>query len=402
MNRLSRRAFLRRKPLLVSAGVILFLALGNGVFWFIIPQLAREFTESMILVGAVVALPALFSVFADIPLGDLSDRVGESLVIKAGFFGLIVVGLMFSHVTSLASLVLFLIVFGFLIQMVHVPLAAHVMEISPPKERSGYFGAYLSMLNLGFALGPVVAGVLIGVGLKAGLYPASVFYAILCLLALVLAHTSLRDALKPREKISEGVVDVVRKDKLVVKSLLDFKKLREVGVTVLALSFLFTFFDGLIWTLTPIYYSQLNVSSLVGGLILTAFILPLVLLDYPAGVLADRHGRKKTLTLGLIIAGVSAILFSQASTPLGLLSTAFLTSIGLALFWPSVEGVLADASRDDERGEVTGVWESSMNMGYVAGPLFAGVVSHYASIPTAFSAAGVLILLSIVLVRRIH
>jgi MFS family permease len=127
-------------------------------------------------------------------------------------------------------------------------------------------------------------------------------------------------------------------------------------------------------------------------LILSAFVIPLILFEIPAGILADRYGRRLLLYLGLLIAGVMTWIFSIADNPFLMLLSAFLAASGIALSWPSLEGILTVVSPIHRRGETLGVWGFSRDMGYVLGPLLGGFLASRTSISTTFKALSLILL----------
>ncbi|WP_151735941.1 MFS transporter [Paenibacillus tengchongensis] len=68
------------------------------------------------------------------------------------------------------------------------------------------------------------------------------------------------------------------------------------------------------------------------GFVLSFQDLALAVFDYPSGNLADRQGRKKTGSAGLLIWGISLIAFGLSSGFVNFLLSSLLMAIGLALF----------------------------------------------------------------------
>ena len=105
-----------------------------------------------------------------------------------------------------------------------------------------------------------------------------------------------------------SVKDTIVKDNLYVKSLLDFKDLHFAGVAVLLATFIIVFVDGIVWTLEPLY-TTLDIGAETVGLILSMFVLPFILFEVPAGMIADKFGKIRVFITGLVIAGVFLITF---------------------------------------------------------------------------------------------
>ncbi|MFH1835264.1 MAG: MFS transporter [Methanobacteriota archaeon] len=378
----------RFKVLSESSAVVFFICTGIGAIWFVLPPLAESLVGNLTLVGALLALPAVMSFIVDIPLGDLCDKADKKKIL---FWGLIltgVTGAYFGLIDSVTDLVLYLIAFGVLHTIAYIVTAAYVMDASPKNLSSTYLGTYTSFMHLGFALGALVAGYLASDALLSKTGLVGWFFAGLCVLGAV---ASLSLAPGKSKCLRDGICEVIRIDGVFKKEISDFRALGFTGVAVVGLTLLLTVFDGIVWTLEPLLYRQFNLPTMAGGVILAAFVVPLIVFEAPAGYLADRVGKRKVLFIGLIVAGVSTVLFSFSSSFTALVAYAFITTTGISLVWPATEGILADHAADKKKGEVIGVWRSSADLGYVIGPLTGGILAQYTSITTVFSIAGVVL-----------
>jgi DHA1 family quinolone resistance protein-like MFS transporter len=196
-----------------------------------------------------------------------------------------------------------------------------------------------------------------------------------------------------KEGLSSSVKDLIQKDKLILRELLEFKELKAGGVIILLITFVLVVADGLIWTMEPLY-TTLGLDAELVGIMLSMFVIPYILFDAPAGYLADKIGKTKTMFLGLLIAGIFLVTFSYLRDPMLLIASAFLATTGLALVRPSVDGLLTDLAEKKHKGGIVGVWDVSEDAGYVIGPILGGVIAqYYGSISVAFMAIGGILLL---------
>ncbi len=374
----------------------MFYVAGNGAVWFALPILAETLVNDLLLVGLLIAVPNFVSLFFDVPLGGLSDHLGRRKLLAVGVVMMGLLGLVLHLVSSVPELLLYLVFFGVANQLVYISIRAFIMDISPAGETSKYFGFFEALASIGFTVGPIVGGALIADNLAPGLLSVGVFYTLMCLLALVLALL-LKDT-APQEGLASSVRDLIRKDRLVFRELLEFKQLSSGGGVILILTFILVVTDGLIWTMEPLY-TTLGLDSAMVGLILAMFVLPFILFDIPAGILADRYGKARIMVVGLTLAGIFMILFGLVREPLHLLITAFMATTGLALVRPSIDGLLTDLAEKKQKGGIVGVWDVSEDLGYVIGPIMGGLIgSYYGDIGFAFTLMGVVLLLSPLLV----
>jgi MFS family permease len=253
----------------------------------------------------------------------------------------------------------------------------------------------MSLLHSGFAVGPIIAGFVLALGYTM-LEVGSILYVLGCVSALAVAAVWFSES-KKHGRTLEAIREVMLKDKVFLREIMDYSKLKSTGLAILAMTFLFTFYDGAVWILEPLYYSRFTSNAVLGGLVMSAFVVPLILFEIPGGWLADRFSRKKVLAVGMSIAGVFSIAFSLAGDIQALFATAFIATTGLALAWPSMEGILTVKSCSDDRGSILGVWSTARDLGYVVGPLGGGLLGHYFGLDRVFMILGILLLTATIL-----
>ena len=126
-------------------------------------------------------------------------------------------------------------------------------------------------------------------------------------------------------------------------------------------------------------------SALWGGVILSAFVVPFALLDYPVGRWIDRKQKRfLSIFFGLFACGAGVIAFSFAHSPVLMLSAAAGTSVGFAFFYVAANGIFDSFSTYHARGLMTGVWQSAEDIGFVIGPILGGLLADIWGLRAAF------------------
>jgi len=381
-----------RPLLMLGFGVIVF-ALGNSVMWFILPILAENLFKDLFLVGLLIAIPSIIAVFCNIPAGGFSDHFGRKKIFISGVLVMAVLGLLLPSVNSMARFIGFMVVFGLANLSMLVPSRAYIMDIAPKKKTSEFFGIFEVFYQIGFTAGPVIAGYLVADQLDVGVLNSGLFYFLVSIAsALILMRCKETVTLGKSALVS--VKDVIQKDRLYFKSLLDYKSLHYAGAAILLATFIIVFVDGVVWTLVPLY-TTLGLDAGTVGLILSMFVLPFILFEVPAGVVADRLGKIRVFVFGLLVAGVFLVVFGSSSDSTVLLASAFLATTGLAFARPALDGFLTDISASKERGGIVGVWNVAEDAGYVAGPIVGGLLAEVFGIGVVFVLTGVLLIVSL-------
>ena len=109
--------------------------------------------------------------------------------------------------------------------------------------------------------------------------------------------------------------------------------------------------------------------------VVSAYILPFAALLMPAGALADRLGRHRVLSAGLLVFTLAS-LFCGLAPRLGLLNGArALQAVGAALQLSAGMAVLAHGFEARDRARVYAIWGTVMGVAPSLGPLLGGLIT---------------------------
>lgn len=367
---------------------------GYGLIWFVLPLISEDITKDVMLVGLLIAFPTFISMLFAIPVGGFSDKFGRKKPIILGALMMVALGLFLPAVKSLTSFIVFGFLLGVIHQLFNTPIKAYIMDISPKGKTAEYFGVYSTSFSIGLALGSVAGGFLLANNLIAGVQRMSYFYTTIGILALAIALI-LKETVKLSTEGSVKIAESLRGDQLLIKGLLEYKKLGSIGLLVLYLTFIIYFGPGMTWTIEPLY-NKLGMDSNMLGLILGMFVIPLILFTIPAGYLADKYGKTKMLIPGLLIGGSFLIAFGSTMDPIFLLLFAFISTTGFAFVWTSTNGLLADLSAGHRKGGIAGVWNIFEDLGYIVGPVFGGFSAGvFNSLQVPFILFGLIVIASV-------
>ena len=134
------------------------------------------------------------------------------------------------------------------------------------------------------------------------------------------------------------------------------------------------------------------------GLLTSLYLWPFAFMQPVAGLLVDRLGPRRSVTIFLIIAGLGQLLLAMApSFAFALLGRAS-TGIGASILYVAAAKIMAQWFRPREFGTLTGAWTSVANLGGIAAaaPLAAGL--PFIGWRTSFAALGVAVLVTALLV----
>jgi EmrB/QacA subfamily drug resistance transporter len=125
----------------------------------------------------------------------------------------------------------------------------------------------------------------------------------------------------------------------------------------------------------PAIQSGLHASFSDVQWVLDAYALTLASLLLTSGVLADRYGRKRLFSIGLIIFTLGSLLCGLARDPLMLIVSRSGQGVGGAIMFATSLALLGNSFRGRDRGVAFGVWGAITGISTALGPVLGGVIT---------------------------
>ncbi|MEI7452288.1 MAG: MFS transporter [Candidatus Falkowbacteria bacterium] len=195
-------------------------------------------------------------------------------------------------------------------------------EKSTGKTRTIYFTA----MNLAWVLSPAISGLIIK---NWGYRPIYILSALILIPFIVIFHN--------KSKNLEDHFEYQKSEfKKTLKNIWQNKNLR--GIVFMA--FILQLFYATAVVYVPIYLTQdLGISWSSLGIIFSIMLLPFIIFEIPAGIMADKIGEKKLMAVGLTILIISLVLFSVTLSDNLIIWT-------LILFFSRTGAALVEAMRE--------------------------------------------------------
>lgn len=150
---------------------------------------------------------------------------------------------------------------------------------------------------------------------------------------------------------------------------------------------------GIIGPILPLYAKAFGVSYAVVGMMISAFGLARILMDLPAGTLADCWGRRPLLLIGMAVFSTTGLIAAFAPNIYFLVLARFIQGIGAALLTTTAMAVVGDIAPPEQRGKYLSYYQMSFFWGMATGPAIGGFLAEWGGFPLPFL---VLSLLSLV------
>ncbi len=141
--------------------------------------------------------------------------------------------------------------------------------------------------------------------------------------------------------------------------------------------------------LLPVFVRHRGGSDAVVGAVMAAFFAAQLLLQYPAGRLADRIGRRPVLVAGLLVYALASVAFVLRVPPVVDIGLRFAQGAGAAAVTVCAFAIVAGTVPPERRGRAVGTVFGGQLAGLAFGP-FLGSVAGLAHLSVVFVAAAVL------------
>ncbi len=382
-----------RAALAFIFATVLFDTLGFGIIIPVLPGLVVGFVggdtargaEVFGLFGTVWALMQFL--FAPL-LGALSDRYGRRPVLILSAFGLGVDYMIMALAPNLTWLFIGRVVSGITSASFTVSFA-YVADTVRPERRAGAFGMIGSIWGVGFIIGPLVGGLLAGIGPRFPFWGAAAFSIASAAYGLVVLPESLpiehRSPLSLRKANPVGSIGMIRAKKglsgFVLVNFLNFLAFQVLpSVYVLYAAYRYGWGYALVGAALALV-GFCNI--IVQGLLVRRFV--------------SRFGERLALLVGLVSGTAGLVIWGLAPNSLVfMIAIIFYAPIGFVQ--PAVQGLMTHRVGPSEQGQLQGINGSLMGLTGVIGPtLFTLIFAFFIGTQAPLQLPGAPFLLSALL-----
>lgn len=340
--------------------------LGFGIIVPILPFLVEEYGGTETMGTALFSIYALMA-FASGPLwGRLSDRVGRRPALAATFAGAMVSYLILAFADSLMMLFIARAFSGAMAGNVGIAMAA-MADLTDENNRGRAMGMIGGVFGLGFAVGPVLGGVLSEMGPGSHVLVPGLTASFLSMTAMLFALRFMSET----KSVEEETHPTASKS-----SFTDF--LRTPAQTTMFAMFVVTsagqsmsFSIMPFWTMKLLDWSQVQVGYLMGSIGLGIAVIQ----SLAIGPLFKRIGELKALMLGatLHMIGCAVIIFMPPSVTVAMITFPFVMC-GLTISFPALNSLLSRRTDRHRQGAAMGLSNGMSALGRVLGPIAGGVM----------------------------
>jgi MFS family permease len=334
----------------------------NRMATFVVPFLSLYLTQerhlSVVQAGLMLSLFGAGGVAAGLIGGVLADRLGRRPTMLLSLLGSGVGTIALGFIQPIAGITVMVFALGFIGECYRPAVSATVADVVPPADRARAYGYIYWAVNLGFAIGLVLAGFLVKLG-----------YGVLFLCD---GLTSLTFAMFVWRAVPETGVRNTRAEhplRGTAIALTDWNL-----VAFVSLTFLFgcLMFQSAITM--PLDWTRHGVTAQQYGLLSALNCILVVVLQPIAAAVLKRYRRANVLSVSGVLMAIGFGLNGFVSTiPMFALGVAIWT-LGEVAAAPIAPSVIADLAPAEYRGRYQGIFSMSFGLANFAGPAMGSLV----------------------------
>jgi MFS family permease len=330
---------------------------GSFVAVFLVLYL-RSRGYSIAEAGLVVSFYGVGNVVAAAAGGWVADRFGRRNALALSMFSSAATLLALSQARSLPVIIVLTTLAGLTGEMYRPAAAALLTDLTRAGERIPAFGLNRLAINLGFAAGPAVAGLLA----EHSFFLIFLGDALTSAAFGVIALTSLPEGVRVRrgdERRGEAV-----RTMLGDRAFLFFLISSVLGA--------FVYFQS--QTTFPLHVRASGLSDADYGLLISLNGLAIVLLELPLVAITQRFPYRPVLTLGSLLVGLGFALNAFANDLPELALTVLIWTLGEIIYAPVASAYVADIAPEHMRGRYQGAWGLTWGLAYVFAPALGAAI----------------------------
>ena len=357
---------------------------GSFVLVFLVIWLTEE-GYSPAQAGAAVSAYGVGALGASLLGGYLADRIGRGNAIALSMLSAAATMLALSQADTLPLVLGLSVLAGLTAELYRPASAALLADLVPSERRVTAYALYRLAINLGFAAGPAVAGLLAERSFFLVFLGEAITSALFGIAALLFLPQGVRS--QRHEETPGELVRAIRAD----------RRFQLFLVASLLTAFVYFQAQGAL----PLHVIDQGFSFATFGALISLNGLIVVLLELPIAVVAQRYPRQPVIALGSALTGLGFALTAWATDVPLLALTVFIWTIGEIVSAPSSQAYVADLAPPHLRGRYQGAWGLTFGLALILAPVLG--TAAFAVSPTAlWLSCGVLGLIAALLVLGVR
>lgn len=331
-------------------------SLGQGMIIPAIPLYAHSLQASETTLGIIGTLPAVSYAVLAAKFGELSEKRGRRIFVILGSLLYSLVSYAYLISSDLNQILIIRLLEGISLALFWPCVEAYIADLFDNTSRRHTVGYYSLAWSSGTTLGPAVGGFLISrISMKSPFTACTIMMLVSLFLTLIFTRHIPDHEERSQDKLGR-----------------DSTPLKSIQFAILG----YAFAQATVLSLYPVHGSMIGYTELEIGMLLSLVGLARTFIFGIYTFWETPSGTGMTIK-GYFILTASLILIPLLSWVYASAASFAMMGIGLGMVYVSI---ISLAMNHQERGSATGVFESGIGIGGIAGPFISGITAEHIGI----------------------
>lgn len=354
--------------------ILILTSLSIGVMSFFLPIYSKSLDMNALEIAGLFSILSFILIIMRPFIGKLIDKVGRKPILIMAILFYSISYLIFSIATTILLIYIARAIQGIASALMGISIYAIVADTHNINNISKGFGKVNSAKSTGNIYGCILAFLILSrVPFLQGWKILFIVFALTALFALFKVITTFKE--------SRNVA---------VNKKFNIKNYSTNTIKLLFIIFISSLSTSMVSPILMIYLQD-KITTDISGLALAFFPALIVgsLLSVKIGGIADKLGKNKSMLIGMFITGITIIILpSLKSLPMFAIIWT-ISSIGGILYNLAESGLYTQLNRDNDNGEIFGVYTLVSDIGIMIGPLIGGFLYETISKTSPFYLNGI-------------
>lgn len=375
---------LLRTEVLAICLVVFCADIMSGILTSTFSLYAENLGASVVFIGVLASINGLTGLLVSVPIGILSDQVGRVNILTLGLGSFALAMFLMAIAPSPAFLIPGRVLLGIAMIGSFLIAAAFLGDVVSSVERGLAFGLLTTSMGVGFAVGPMLGGIVADHG---GISSAYLLAAGVGVFALGIIQVVLRRG--PHGHSAGGRARVPLRESLKVGRQWSLIAIG-IGNILSAIAF-----GGAVATIFPLRADALGFSAAAIGSMFSFRAISSTFIRLPSGALTTIVGTRGVVIGALMLEMTSVAGLGMSTDERLLILWLIVEGIGFGAFLASAQAYITDNTEPATRGAAIGIYSMTGGIGNTLAPLLLGAIGAAIGLAAVFYVSSVLVAIGI-------